>query len=67
MKRAKRMKQALTTAPKKGMGKQKSAGHDFGGLFGSGNPKKKGEMDMSPRTRSGERSARRMRLSNKFI
>ncbi len=58
-----RMKQALTTAPKKG--KMKSAGHALGNIFES-NPKKPAP-DPSPRTRAGERSARRMRLTNKFI
>jgi hypothetical protein len=59
------MKQALTSPPKKG--KVKSAGHDMGGAFGTGNPKVKGEMGMSPQTRKGASSARRMRLTNKFI
>jgi len=60
------MKQALTTAPKKAMGKKKTASHDMGGTFGFGNPKKP-EPDSPPKTRGSERSARRMRLANKFI
>lgn len=58
------MKQAFTSPPKKG--KVKAAGHDMGGMFGRGNPKKS-EADNNPQTRAGERSARRMRLANKFI
>ena len=58
------MKQAFTTPPKKG--KVKTAGHDMGGTFGGGNPKKR-EGDMPPRTRDGVSAARRMRLTNKFI
>jgi len=61
----KRMKQALTTAPKKAEGKKKSAGHDMGGTFGY--QPKKVEADMKPRTRGTERSARIARLTNKFI
>jgi len=64
MRKKPRMKQPFTSPPKKG--KVKSAGHDMGGMFGGGNPKKQ-EADMPPRTRAGERSARRMRLANKFI
>ena len=59
------MKQQYTTAPKKKMGKMKSAGHNMGGTFG-GFPQKP-EHDMPPRTRAAESRARKMRLSNKFI
>ena len=65
MKPKKRMKQALTTPPKKEMGKKKTAGHDIGGTFGY--QPKKVEADMKPRTRGSERSARIARLTNKFI
>lgn len=57
------MQEDLVTPPKEG--KKKSAGHAMGGMFGR-SPKKP-EADMPPRTRGGERKARRMRLSNKFI
>ena len=59
------MKQALTTAPKPGAGKKKTAGHDMGGTFGY--QPKKVEADMKPRTRGSERSARIARLTNRFI
>ena len=65
MKKGKRMKQALTTAPKKAEGKKKTAGHDIGGTFGY--QPKKAESDMRPRTRGSERSARIARLTNKFL
>lgn len=65
MKKPKRMKQPYTTAPKKKLGKVKSAGHDMGNTFAY-SPKKP-EADMAPRTRGSERSARRARLTNKFI
>jgi hypothetical protein len=61
----KRMKQAETTAPKKGAGKKITAGHGMGGLFGAG-PKKL-EPDNPPPTRSKEHGARMKRISNKFI
>ena len=57
--------QSYTTPPKAGKGKLKVARHDMGALFAR-SPKKP-ESDMPPRTRGSERSARRMRLSNKFI
>jgi len=65
VKNKKRMKQPDTSAPKKKMGKVKSAGHDMGNSFAY-SPKKP-EADMQPRTRGSERSARRARLTNKFI
>ena len=65
MKKGKRMKQALTTAPKKAEGKKKTAGHDMGGTFGY--QPKKVEADMKPRTRGSEQSARRARLTNRLI
>ena len=65
MKPKKRMNQALTTPPKKEMGKKKTAGHDICGTFGY--QPKKVEADMKPRTRGSERSARIARLTNKFI
>jgi hypothetical protein len=58
-------KQTFTTAPKKGKGKLKMARHDMGAIFAR-SPKKP-ESDMPPRTRQAERSARRARLTNKFI
>jgi hypothetical protein len=65
MKKPKRMKQALTTAPKKAEGKKKTAGHDMGGTFGY--QPKKPEADMKPRTRASVRNARVARLTNRFI
>lgn len=61
--KTKRVKQAFTTAPKKG--KVKSAGHGMGNTFAS-SPKKP-ESDMPPRTRAASRAAREKRLTNKFI
>lgn len=61
----KRDKQALTAGPLFGKGKKKTAGHDMGDTFARS--MKKPESDMPPRTRGSERSARRMRLTNKFI
>ncbi len=61
----KRMKQAMTTAPKPGKGKKITAGHGMGGLFGAG--PKKTEPDNTPRTRAKESSARIKRIGNRFI
>ncbi len=61
----KRMKQAMTTAPKARKGKKITAGHAMGGLFGA--QPKKSEPDNPPRTRAKDSAARMKRIGNRFI